>query len=54
MEYVGIFLFLSIVIGFVLQLSTGRERRRRTGPRTPARFVHLTGRHLRISARHGK
>ena len=53
MEYVVVFLLLSIFIGLVLRLSTGRERRR-TGPRTPARFVHLTGRHLRITARHGE
>jgi len=54
MEYVVVFLLLSIFIGLVLRLSTGRERRSRTGPRTPARFVHLTGRHLRITARHGE
>ena len=35
MEYVSAFLLLSIFIGLVLRLSTGRERRR-TGPRTPA------------------
>jgi len=54
MEYVGAILLLSIFIGLVVRLSAGRDRRRRTGPQTPARFVHLTGRHLRITARHGE
>ncbi len=51
MEYVGSFLLVSIFMGLVLRLSTGRERRKRKGPTTPARFVHLTGRRLRITTR---
>jgi hypothetical protein len=51
MEEVGAFLLVSIFMGLVLRWSTGREREKRRGPGTPARFVHLTGRRLRITTR---
>ncbi len=49
MQEVGAFLIVSILVGLVLRLIGGRDRRPR--PQTPARFVEFTGRRLRISAR---
>ncbi len=51
MEYVGVFLFFSIFMGLILRLHTGWKRGKRKGLGTPALFVHLTGRRLRITTR---
>jgi hypothetical protein len=48
---IGAFLIVSILVSFILRLSSERERTRRRGARTPARFVEFTGRRLTISAR---
>ena len=51
MQEIGVFLIISILVGLLLRLSSVRERARRRGVRTPARFVEFTGRRLTISAR---
>jgi len=51
MHEIGVFLIISILVGLILRLSSVRERARRRGVRTPARFVEFTGRRLTISAR---
>jgi len=51
MQEIGVFLIISILVGLILRLSSVRERARRRGVRTPARFVEFTGRRLTISAR---
>ncbi len=51
MQEVGAFLIVSILVGFVLRLSSERARAKRRGAGTPARFVEFTGRRLTISAR---
>jgi hypothetical protein len=51
MEYVVLFLIFSLFMGLILRLSTGWKRGKRKGLGTPAHFVHLTGRRLRITTR---
>jgi len=51
MQEIGAFLIVSILVGLILRLNSERERARRRGVRTPARFVEFTGRRLTISAR---
>ena len=51
MQELSVFLIVSILVGLILRLSSGRQSARRRGVRTPARFVEFTGRRLTISAR---
>jgi hypothetical protein len=51
MEYVGVILLFSIIMGLLARLSAGWKRGKRKGLGTPALFVHLTGRRLRITTR---
>ena len=51
MEEVGAFLLVSIFMGLTFRLVTRGIREKRRGPVTPARFIHFTGRRLRITTR---
>jgi hypothetical protein len=51
MEGVSAFFVFVVAVGLVLRTAVKGERARRRGPGTPARFVHFTGRRLRIITR---
>lgn len=51
MEGTGTYLLFTVLVGLVLRLSSERERAKRRGPGMPARFVHFTGRRLKITTR---
>ena len=51
MEEVGSFLFVSIFMGLAFRLVIRGIREKRRGSVTPARFIHFTGRRLRITTR---
>jgi hypothetical protein len=46
----AIFVFV-VAVGLVFRTAVKGERARRRGPGTPARFVHFTGRRLKITTR---
>ncbi len=51
MEEGGAFLFVSIFMGLALRFIARGIREKRRGPGMPARFIHFTGRRLRITTR---
>ncbi len=51
MEDIGAFFVFAVAMGVVLRTAVRGKRTRRRGPGTPARFVHFTGRRLRIITR---
>ena len=51
MEEGGAFLFVSVFMGLALRFIARGIREKRSGPVTPARFIHFTGRRLRITTR---
>jgi hypothetical protein len=51
MEMVSFMVLVALIVGLIRRLTGDRERTRRRGPGTPARFLYFTGRRLAISKR---
>jgi len=51
METVSFMVMIVLIVGLVRRLAGGRDRARRLGPGTPARFLYFSGSRLVVTER---